>query len=79
MGDSYRDLIAWRKGISLVARIYESTREFPRDKLYGLSQKCAVSRAGRGVWRRQRHNHLRGNDLTGVRRAQPQPRGFLET
>jgi 23S rRNA-intervening sequence protein len=37
MGDSYRDLIAWRKGISLVARIYESTREFPRDKLYGLS------------------------------------------
>jgi four helix bundle protein len=46
MGDSYRDLIAWQKGMQLVLHIYETTRSFPRDELYGLTnqlRRAAVS------------------------------------
>jgi len=46
MGESYRDLIAWQKAIRLVTGIYETTRTFPRDELYGLTnqlRRAAVS------------------------------------
>jgi four helix bundle protein len=46
MGDSYRDLIAWRKAMDLVTDIYRVTRAFPRDELYGLTnqlRRAAVS------------------------------------
>ena len=36
---SYRDLIAWRKAISLVLDIYKATLSFPREELYGLSSQ----------------------------------------
>jgi four helix bundle protein len=46
MGESYRDLIVWRKGMDLVTEIYRVTRCFPRDELYGLTnqlRRAAVS------------------------------------
>jgi four helix bundle protein len=46
MGDSYKDLIAWRKAMDLVTEIYRATRSFPRDELYGLTnqlRRAAVS------------------------------------
>ena len=46
MGQSYRDLIAWQKGIDLVTEIYRLTQQFPREELYGLSKqfrRAAVS------------------------------------
>jgi four helix bundle protein len=46
MGESYKDLIAWRKAMGLVTEIYRATREFPRDELYGLTnqlRRAAVS------------------------------------
>jgi|SRR5271165_5643488 len=46
MGRSYRDLIAWRKAMDFVTDIYEATRTFPRDELYGLTnqlRRAAVS------------------------------------
>lgn len=46
MGQSYRDLIAWQKGIALVATIYRITQNFPKDELYGLTsqlRRAAVS------------------------------------
>jgi four helix bundle protein len=46
MGESYRDLIAWRKAMDLVTQIYRATRAFPRDELYGLTnqlRRAAVS------------------------------------
>lgn len=46
MGDSYRDLIAWKKAMELVIDIYQATRLFPRDELYGLTnqlRRAAVS------------------------------------
>src|SRR5579863_10746818 len=46
MGDSYRDLIAWQRSMGFVTAIYEATRLFPRDELYGLTnqlRRAAVS------------------------------------
>ena len=46
MGQSYRDLIAWQKGIDLVTEVYRLTQAFPREELYGLSnqlRRAAVS------------------------------------
>jgi four helix bundle protein len=46
LGQSYRDLIAWQKGIELVAAIYRATQGFPREELYGLTsqlRRAAVS------------------------------------
>ena len=46
MGESYRDLIAWRKAMELVTEVYRVTRVFPRDELYGLTnqlRRAAVS------------------------------------
>jgi four helix bundle protein len=46
MGESYRDLIAWRKAMDLVMDVYRVTQAFPRDELYGLTnqlRRAAVS------------------------------------
>ena len=46
MGDSYKDLITWRKAMALVTDIYRVMRTFPRDELYGLTnqlRRAAVS------------------------------------
>jgi four helix bundle protein len=46
LGQSYRDLIAWQKGIELVAAIYHVTKTFPKEELYGLTsqlRRAAVS------------------------------------
>ncbi len=36
---NYKDLIAWRKAISLVTDIYKITVQFPKHELYGLSSQ----------------------------------------
>ena len=36
---SYRDLIAWQRSMDLAASIYEITRDWPRDELYGLTSQ----------------------------------------
>lgn len=46
MGQSYRELIAWQKGIDLVTEVYRLTQGFSREELYGLSnqlRRAAVS------------------------------------
>jgi len=43
---TYRDLIVWKKSMSLVTQIYQLTKTFPREELYGLvsqTRRCAVS------------------------------------
>lgn len=43
---SYRDLLVWQKGISLVKEIYLVSEKFPREELYGLTsqiRRAAVS------------------------------------
>jgi four helix bundle protein len=43
---SYRDLVAWQKAVELVTHIYQLTRKFPKDELFGLTsqiRRAAVS------------------------------------
>jgi len=41
---SYRDLIAWKKGMQLVGAIYDATDAFPQHEIYGLASqlRCAA-------------------------------------
>jgi four helix bundle protein len=39
LGESYRNLIAWRQAMTLVTNIYRATRSFPKDELYGLTNQ----------------------------------------
>ena len=42
----HKDLEAWKKGIGLVKTVYQITRDFPKDELFGLTgqiRRCAVS------------------------------------
>ncbi len=46
MGRSYRDLRVWREAVALFVVIYDLTRGFPKDELYGLTsqlRRAAVS------------------------------------
>lgn len=36
---NYRDLIAWQKGMDLVEQIYDITKTFPQDEMYGLTSQ----------------------------------------
>jgi 23S rRNA-intervening sequence protein len=43
---SYRDLKVWQKAMDLVVECYKTTRDFPKDELYGLTsqlRRAAVS------------------------------------
>jgi four helix bundle protein len=43
---SYRDLIAWKKGMELVKAVYDATDAFPQHEIYGLVsqlRRAAVS------------------------------------
>ena len=43
---SFRDLVVWQRSIALVRRIYETSSEWPKAELYGLTaqvRRAAVS------------------------------------
>jgi four helix bundle protein len=40
---SFRDLIIWQRGINLVKEVYEETRNFPKQELYGLTSQIRRS------------------------------------
>ena len=35
----YKDLIVWQKALDLVCLIYETTKAFPKEELYGLTNQ----------------------------------------
>ena len=39
----HRDLIAWQKAMALVTEVYQVTRTFPKDELYGLTSQLRRS------------------------------------
>jgi len=46
VAQDYRDLIVWQKAIELTVCIYQLTRSFPKDEIYGLvpqMRRAAVS------------------------------------
>ncbi len=43
---TYRDLDIWKRAVELVTQIYEVTKRFPREELYGLAsqmRRAAIS------------------------------------
>lgn len=43
---TYQDLLAWQTAMELVVAIYEATRSFPKEEMYGLTsqlRRAAVS------------------------------------
>jgi four helix bundle protein len=36
---SHKDLLIWKKGITLVIKVYNLTKEFPSEELYALSNQ----------------------------------------
>ena len=40
---SFRDLIIWQKGITLVKDVYKETQDFPKEELYGLTNQIRRS------------------------------------
>lgn len=36
---SYRDLVAWQQAMDLAVAVYELTRQWPREELYGLTSQ----------------------------------------
>lgn len=61
---SYKDLIVWQKSIELVIMIYELTKKFPKEELYGLvsqMRRAAVSISSaiaEGYTRRNRKEYI---------------------
>lgn len=46
MKQHYKQLLVWQKAMVLVTRVYEVTRSFPREEMYGLTvqiRRAAVS------------------------------------
>jgi four helix bundle protein len=43
MSKPHKKLIAWRKSMDLVEKVYDNTREFPQEEIYGLN--CQIRRA----------------------------------
>jgi four helix bundle protein len=39
MDKPHKRLLAWRKSMELVVKVYESTKSFPRDEVYGLTAR----------------------------------------
>ncbi len=62
---TYRDLVVWQKSMSLVTKIYEVTRIFPKEEIYGLisqMRRCAVSipsNIAEGYGRKSTDDYLR--------------------
>ena len=62
---TYRDLVVWQKSMRLVTQIYEVTRTFPKEEVYGLisqMRRCAVSipsNIAEGYGRKSTDDYLR--------------------
>jgi len=39
MAESYRDVIAWQKSMTLVTEVYRVSANFPRREMYGLARQ----------------------------------------
>lgn len=43
MVQSFRDLEVWQKSIELTVHVYQLTKEFPREEIYGLTSQMRRS------------------------------------
>jgi four helix bundle protein len=69
---SYRDLIVWQRAMKLVEAVYESTANFPRSELYGLTsqmRRSAVSVPANIAEEHARHSRGEYIQFLGVARG----------
>ncbi len=43
MGQSYKDLVVWKKSMGLVMQVYRVSRKFPKEETYGLTSQMRRS------------------------------------
>lgn len=43
MAQNYKDLLIWKKAMELVTEIYEISRTFPKEEVYGLTSQIRRS------------------------------------
>jgi len=44
--NDYKDLLVWKKAMNLVVSVYDTTKQLPKDEIYGISnqmKRAAVS------------------------------------
>jgi len=62
---SFRDLIVWQKSVDMVTTVYECTKSFPKDELYGIvsqirrSAVSVPSNIAEGYGRRSTQDYIR--------------------
>ncbi|MBN8576338.1 MAG: four helix bundle protein [Cytophagales bacterium] len=67
--NNYKDLIVWQKSIDLAVKIYESTKEFPKEEMYGLTsqvRRSAVSIASNIAEGAGRNSKKEFNNFLGI-------------
>ena len=47
MAEGFRDLIVWQRSVQMAVAIYDLTKSFPKEELYGLTSQ--LRRAGVSV------------------------------
>jgi len=72
MANSFRDLVVWQKSMRLTVKVYQLTRDFPREELYGLTsqiRRAAVSLPSNIAEGHGRLNTKEFRQFLGVARA----------
>jgi four helix bundle protein len=39
MGQAFQDLLVWQRAIEMTVSVYEATKDFPREEIYGLTSQ----------------------------------------
>jgi four helix bundle protein len=77
---NYMDLIAWQKSMDMVVDVYNVTKLFPKEELYGLTsqlRRAAVSvpsniAEGQGRWSNREFSHFLSIAHGSLREAETQ-------
>jgi four helix bundle protein len=69
MAQNVQNLVVWQKAIELTVKIYELTRSFPKDEIYGLTsqmRRASVSIASNVAEGRGRLSHAEFRQFLGI-------------
>ena len=59
--NTYKDLTVWQKSIELVTEIYELTKKFPKEEIYGLTSQ--IRRAAISIPSNIAEGKMRGGNI----------------
>ena len=67
--NNYKDLKIWQKAVDLSVKVYELTKGFPKDEMYGLTsqmRRCSVSIASNIAEGSGRNSKKDFNNFLGI-------------